>query len=97
MFTIYNNNLSRFLRRLEKSIKKRENQKSPSESCHEDGSDGHDSPGVTSPLLRSPVKSNAAGKLSGSRQKRLANFYGNSIPWRSRERDPIHGGDINSD
>lgn len=74
---------------------------------------GQDSPGVTSPLLvRSPVKSIGSGGSSGGggvtnvstamfkplgRQKRLANFYGTNIPWRSRDRRSIHGGDINSD
>lgn len=117
----------RFLRRLEKSIQKRDadfavRSTSTDSCCHdgdeddeeeEDGaeviyiSDGdQDSPGATSPLLvRTPVKtlpSTSATPLlknvtSTGRQKRLANFYATNIPWRSRERRSIHGGEINSD
>lgn len=87
--------MCRFLRRLEKSIKKRDEIHSPTDSCHDYGSDEHDSPsGVTSPLLRSPVKSNMLMKTG--RQKRLNNLYAGSIPWRSRERHYAQG-DINSD
>ncbi|KAJ6638368.1 Galactose-specific lectin nattectin, partial [Pseudolycoriella hygida] len=87
-------NQIRFLRRLEKSIKKREEIHSPTDSCHDYGSDEHDSPGVMSPLLRSPVKSNLLVKTG--RQKRLNNLYSGNIPWRSRERHYAQG-DINSD
>lgn len=87
--------MSRFLRRLEKSIKNRDEIHSPTDSCPDYGSDEHDSPGVTSPLLRSPVKSNVLNKAG--RQKRLNNLYaGGNIPWRSRERHYAQG-DINSD
>lgn len=89
--------MRRFLRRLEKSIKKRDEMHSPTDSCHDYGSDEHDSPGVMSPLLRSPaspVKSNILTKTG--RQKRLNNLYAGNIPWRSRERHYAQG-DINSD
>ncbi|XP_037027805.1 uncharacterized protein LOC119068348 isoform X6 [Bradysia coprophila] len=87
-------NQIRFLRRLEKSIKNRDEIHSPTDSCHDYGSDEHDSPGVMSPLLRSPVKSNMLNKTG--RQKRLNNLYAGSIPWRSRERHYAQG-DVNSD
>lgn len=86
--------MCRFLRRLEKSIKIRDEIHSPTDSCHDYGSDEHDSPRVTSPLLRSPVKSNMLIKTG--RQKRLNNLYAGNIPWRSRERHYAQG-DINSD
>lgn len=102
----------RFLRRLEKSLKKREqtppnvhqsNTLSQSgDSLHEDGSgsdDIHHSPGVTSPLLqRSPKSSTKAAAFKSARQKRVANLYSTNLPWRSRERtSSSHAGDVNSD
>lgn len=98
--------LSRFLRRLEKSLKKRDQStsiphtRSPANSCHDDGSgsDVHDSPGVTSPLIqRSPKSSTAAAAFKSARQKRVANLYSNNLPWRLRERASSVHGDIISD
>lgn len=66
--------LNRFLRRLEKSIKRREKLVSPSDSCHEENSDEMemeiDSSKATSPLL-TPTSA-ARPKTSLCRQKRVA-------------------------
>lgn len=79
----------RFLRRLEQSIKQKE-QISPCDSAHEDG--GDDFLRVTTPLLQPSKKP----IIKMMRQKRVVCIHPNEKLWREREKGLIHG-DILSD
>lgn len=93
--------VSRFLRRLEKSIKTRERIASPTDSCPEENTDDLDSPRASSPLLQ-PLSPNKT-RLTLCRQKRLpSGTYGitaaalNSTTWKGTDRSLI-ADDLNSD